>query len=159
MLLSNSCMGVVNKTTFEENGMDTLYVLEFKNNFYEEGLFKVFHLSDHTGKSRDRIELHKNDSIMAVLELPIPNDEVKNLSVNEIKEEKDGFSFTVSWGGGKDYYLYTYFFIYDQNNFFLNRVIEEKMPVDNEDGYLKEKAMNPRIKISDFNLRQDIESR
>jgi hypothetical protein len=104
------------------------------------------------------IELQKNFITECVLVLPKADIDVKNFSVNDIKKTKEGFAINVSWGGGFWFYNRVFNFIFNNNSFYLNKIVESHYYMQKEDGMSKEKIIAPPIEISKFELLDYIDN-
>ena len=71
--------------------------------------------------------------VIANVELPIPDSEAKNFSLNSIEKTKAGFEIKVEWGGGLYHYEIEFNFRCKENNFYLYRVKNENFSTTNPD--------------------------
>jgi hypothetical protein len=71
------------------------------------------------------------EETIAAIELPIPDSEAKNFSLNAIEKTKRGFEIRVEWGGGLYHYEIQFNFRCKENNFFLYKVKNENFSTTN----------------------------
>jgi hypothetical protein len=94
------------------------------------------------------------DKVVAKIELPIPDSEAKNLSLNSVEKTKEGFMMDVDWGGWEYHYYLKYYFQCKSGNFFLYRIkkesIEGKDPGDLKNWIKKETKIEPNLPIEKF---------
>jgi hypothetical protein len=98
-----------------------------------------------------------SDEIKAKIELPIPDSEVKNFSLNSVEKTKEGVEIKVDWGGGKYYYEIQFNFRCKENQFYLYKVKNENSSTSNPDSgnfwdktETKETKIEPNIAIEKF---------
>lgn len=73
------------------------------------------------------------EEVIARIELPIPDWEVKNFSLNSAEKTKAGFEIKVDWGGGKYHYEIQFNFICKDNSFYLYKVRNDNFSTTNSD--------------------------
>jgi hypothetical protein len=66
-----------------------------------------------------RIEIFENDSLLNIIHLPIPDEDVKNFYISDVKKTLTGFAIIISWGGGDLYYTNYLGFLYKNHQFYL----------------------------------------
>lgn len=69
--------------------------------------------------------------VIAKVELPIPDSEAKNFSLNSVEKTRKGFEIKAEWGGGLYHYEIQFNFICKENNFYLYRVKNENFSTKN----------------------------
>ncbi len=79
------------------------------------------------------LNIVKNEEVIAKIELPIPDIEAKNFSLNSVKKTKEGFEIKVDWGGGLYHYEIQFNFKFRENNFYLYKVKNENFSTTNPD--------------------------
>ena len=95
--------------------------------------------------------------VITKIELPIPDSEAKNFSLNSVEKTKVGFKIKVEWGGGLYHYEIAFNFRCKKNNFYLYRVKTENFSTKNPDSgnYWDEKEtkvtkIEPNLPIEKF---------
>lgn len=81
----------------------------------------VIHLQENENFAR-RVEIIKNGIKIASFNTPVPDDEVKNFRVLNIKATKNGFNMEMSYGGGNDLYNSTHTFEFIEAELYLTVV-------------------------------------
>jgi len=94
------------------------------------------------------------EETVAKIELPIPDSEAKNFSLNSVEKTKQGFEMKVDWGGWQWHYYLQYYFKCKDGNFFLYKMkkesIEGKDPGDLKNWIKKETKIEPNVPIEKF---------
>lgn len=95
------------------------------------------------------------NEVVAKIELPIPDSEAKNFSLNSVKKTKTGFEMKAEWGGGLYHYEVEFDFRCKENSFYLYKVKNENFSTKNPDSgsYWDEKE----TKITKFEPNLPIE--
>ena len=98
-----------------------------------------------------------SDKIIAKIELPKADSEVKNFSLNSVERTKEGFEVKVEWGGGLYHYEIQFDFRCKENNFYLYRVKNEDFSTTNPDSgnfwdkkETEETKIEPNLPIEKF---------
>ncbi|MEJ7848217.1 MAG: hypothetical protein WKF92_09035 [Pyrinomonadaceae bacterium] len=90
-----------------------------------------------TRKNEDFIPKDLNiligEEVVAKINLPIPDYEAKNFSLNSVEKTKAGFEIKVDWGGGKYHYEIQFNFRCKQNSFYLYKVKNDNFSTTNSD--------------------------
>jgi hypothetical protein len=130
---------------------DTLDVLVLKQEKYND-IYKIIHL-ERTENRREQILILENNILTSSISLPIPDEEVKNFSVNKIEETQKGFKISIDWGGGNYFYERCFFFILKNNQFYLDNITYRN-------NFKKSKRLKiyPLVEISKFNMVDFIEN-
>jgi len=86
--------------------------------------------------------------VAAKIELPIPDSEAKNFSLNSVEKTKAGFVIKADWGGGVYHYEIQHNFRCRENNFYLYKVKIDSFSTRNPDsGNFLDKKETKEIKI------------
>lgn len=144
-------------SNFQEKNIATLSVLNLKGKQYDKDVnYRVLSLYSLDDKgyritSTRRIELRKNDSILATIKLPNSED-VKNFSVSKIKQTNIGFKIVVNWGGGNFFYRREFEFEFIENHFFLDYVRMSFYYHKDDKKVIIGKQITPPIPIQKFKI-------
>jgi hypothetical protein len=161
LLFSVSCQGQSEKKVAEsikvasQKVSDTLSVLSLKN--IPQNNYIVLYLS-FSESSEDKIRLMKYDTIVSDISLPITDVDVKNFSVDKIKETNNGFKLSVNWGGGNDFYGRDFYFEFVKNSFYLNRLESKSYHLDSKKEISREERIIPPVSINKFILSEYIKN-
>jgi len=97
------------------------------------------------------------EQAVAKIELPIPDSEAKNFSLNSVEKTKAGFEIKVDWGGGLYHYEIQFNFRCKENDFYLYKVKNENFSTTNSDSgnywdkkETKETKIEPNLPIEKF---------
>jgi hypothetical protein len=97
------------------------------------------------------------EEIIARIELPIPDWEAKNFSLNSVDKSKAGFEIKVEWGGGKYHYEIQFSFRCKGNKFYLYKVKNENYSTTDSDSgnfwdkkETRETRIEPNLPIEKF---------
>ena len=138
--------------------VDTLSMLQLNNKIYSGSDYKVLELYDLDSQGYDidstrRIELTRDNKTLATISLPT-SCEVNNFGIDTIMETKSGFRINVSWGGGNWIYTIDFYFVFKNNQFYLNKVkhILYRQNLDKEIKTIKK--INPPILMDKFDILQ-----
>lgn len=168
-MLCVSCVGQRvhdgNKKKTEESLLkDTLFILPLKNRQYEQLDYKILRLCNLDSernqiKSTRRIELIRGNKAVASLSLPVPDEEVKNFSVNEITETEKGFKIVVNWGGGNYFYGREFYFNFKDTQFYLDSLIMKSYIQEPEKEIMSTKSIMPPIPINRVKILEYLENK
>lgn len=156
--VSVSCNSQANRDgigSFTKNNqslaLDTLSSLRLEDGFAVIHLF----LKD---SSNDIIQIVKGTIIIGELSLPIPDVEVKNLSVDKIEKTKTGFVLAVKWGGGKNFYGRDFYFEFNEieKSFYLESIRKTNYTLESHIEESTQEEMNPPLRVDKIDLSKFI---
>jgi hypothetical protein len=84
--------------------------------------------------------------------LPVPDEDVKNFSVNEIIETESGFKIAVNWGGGNYFYSRNFYFTFKENQFYFDSIKINNYIQDTDKKINTTKIISPSISIDKFDI-------
>lgn len=88
------------------------------------------------------------EEVVAKIELPIPDSQAKNFSLNSVEKTREGFEIKVEWGGGNYYYEIQFNFRCKRKNFYFYKVKNENFSTTNPDsGNLLDKKETKVTKV------------
>jgi hypothetical protein len=82
--------------------------------------------------------------------MPVPDIDVKNFSLNEIKETKVGFMFSVDWGGGNYFYGRKFSFVFRANEFFFDNIEANRYVQEASSEIKTTRKIEPNISMRRF---------
>lgn len=131
--------------------IDTLSILKLRNGYEVMQL----NMKDNPG---DIIRIIRDSIVIKELSLPIPDVEVKNLSVDKIVETKSGFMLSINWGGGKNFYGRDFYFEFrdTEKTFYLTKICKTSYSLKSENETSEQEDMVPPIKIDNVRLSKFI---
>lgn len=94
------------------------------------------------------------DTKKAIIHLPIPDEEVKNFSIEKITKNHNGITLITTQGGG-DYIVRRHFvFITIQRQLFLDKIVSEYGSFDSEEMETDVNSFRPNLLIDEIELTQ-----
>lgn len=155
-VVHNQNSSIPNKTLLVKN--ENLKVLDCSNpSGYSFTVVENPNRKDFTNLVPKDLNIVVGDEIKAKIELPIPDSEVKNFSLNSVEKTKEGFEVKVDWGGGKYHYEIQFNFRCKDNHFYLYKVKNENFSTTNPDSgnfwdkkETKETKVEPSLPIEKF---------
>lgn len=130
---------------------DSLIIVNLTGKIFLNDKIKILHIN-YIDKSLEKIEIFKNNKLISSIILPKADEEIKNFSLNEINETKEGFNIFVSWGGGNDFYTRKFNFKYLDGKFYLNQYEKTKSIPEDIKNSKKEIVIIPNVNIDSLNL-------
>ncbi|MFN6327727.1 MAG: hypothetical protein ACK4WA_03050 [Chitinophagales bacterium] len=147
-LLENSSTYTTQSEQLNLPKIDTIDFIKFKNKL--NGYFLLH--SKTIDSLCEKITIFKNKEIIGTLRLPIPDEELKNFQLIDLKELDNGIEIHCAWGGGEDIYEYKLYLELINNTFYLN-----KTSVTFSDGSTKNLDDFNMINVKNIDLLQILE--
>ncbi len=157
LMINVSCQGQINKkdastiTTKFYKGVDTLSALTLNGKKYQNSRYTILHLLSKENE-REQLKVLKNSNLIALIPLPISDEELKNFSVNNIAETQNGFKIDVSWGGGNYFYCREFHFIFQNELFYLDNIKLSNYSQQSEKEINTINKVYPKVPIKKFNI-------
>lgn len=141
---------------------DTISILTLRNIVYGHVNYSVVRLQDinrdsNIVDSTKRIELLKDNKAVADIFLP-GSEEIKNFSVDNISETKEGFKIAVNWGGGNNFYSREFDFKFAAKQFYLACVKVGHYAQNSDKETVTKNKIRPLIAIEKFNIGRYIDN-
>ncbi|WP_243347616.1 hypothetical protein [Parabacteroides sp. FAFU027] len=133
--------------------VDVLKNVALKNDIYFKAICKV-QLVYSDKSNRKYIQLSQDNKLTTSIRLPIPDDEVKNFSVDKIEETNTGFKLNVSWGDMYYYYNREFYFCFINKKFYLSEIKVRDKIYDPQKTINKVQKLNKPVPIEKFNIFQ-----
>lgn len=113
--------------------------------------YEVIQIYNNT-TSRKYLQLHLNNKVVQSIILPLPDDDVKNFLLEKISRTKNGFKISISWGDWQNFYENSYYFINQNDEFYLEKVsikwMTDKLPKTKN----KTIIITPSVPFSKFDM-------
>jgi len=159
-LLFISCNKQSNQINYSNNNTvsnaisikaDTMLVKSLTNKQYGKDkytILKLYDLDSNGYYTARRLELIKNSKLISSIPIPSPED-VKNFEILKIEETNQGFFISIFWGGGNNMYNHIYYFVFIDEQFYLNKIEKEhQFKASNNDFDEESKTIDVKNKIS-----------
>ena len=92
------------------------------------------------------------DTNKTLIHLPIPDEEVKNFSIEKITKNNNGITLITSQGGGMCIVRRQFVFIIHQQQLFLDKIISDYESFDSEEIEQDVRSFNPNLRIDEIKL-------
>lgn len=154
LLFSSSawCQTGVSYGAAPQHNLDTQRIVALEGRAYRGSKYKILHIKSYDGMKGGKLQLLRNDTLIANVSLPVPNYEVKNFSITDIKSTKNGFDLLVDWGGGNWFYTRTFHFKYLKGAFYLVEIDKEMYVHDKDETVSRKEKLSPVIDIREVQL-------
>lgn len=93
-----------------------------------------------------------SDTNKAIIRLPIPDEEVKNFAIDEIREIHNGFAISTSYGGTPCFIRRIFKFKIDDRQIYLQKIISHYKYDDSIISRKIVKRIHPKMVISEIDL-------
>jgi hypothetical protein len=113
-------------------------------------IFQIIDLQDNHWVDSTRKLVIFYDTNKAVLHLPIPDEEIKNFSIDGITTNDNGITLITSQGGGAWIVRHNFIFVVEHGQLFLYKIISEYGDFDSEK--TETKTYHPKLRIDETEL-------
>ena len=146
-------VGVLACQTSSGVQVDTILCVNFQDGCgINYTIIQTAEMQDDQWIDSTRILTVSYGSKKAIIHLPIPDEGVKNFSIEGITQDYDGFSLTTSQGGGTCIIRRTFIFKVIHHQLFLGGIISEFGSFDSEDLAIETQTFHPKLKIDEIEL-------
>ena len=118
---------------------ELVQTIDLKNNYWIDSTRKIIILYN-TNK--------------AIIHLPVPDEDVKNFSVDGINKKYNGFKIITSQGGGPFIIRRYFYFRSNHNQIYLHKIVSEFLNLDSKRKKKDIAILHPRLQITEIDLIQ-----
>jgi hypothetical protein len=138
-----------------ENIFVNIDTFQLNNQIYDQKKYCITYYNHSDCDSRKYI-IKKNSKTIAEILIPQEGEcsDLSNLALNGIMEDKKGFQLSIEYGS-RFFYNKIFYFKYHNDSFYLYQIQTKSFDKANPEKWkTKNKVINPKIKITNFNLEQ-----